>query len=178
MKAGVVTTLRINPRDAQSVLDVLDAVGLPRHTLSFAQCTSLALGALLETARQNKLIPEPDEFEYLNRLGPYIGPAKKSKRTKIASQLHDMGGGLRAPALVGKPVQARTSRFASPETAATQEQVAEVVQEAADSPEVDAAKKSLTRLLMEKEMKEDEGTWTAEDEEAFQRVYRVVYPNG
>ncbi len=94
MKAGHVVSIRVNPRDCQSVLDILDAVGYPRNGITFAQCVSLALGSLLETARKSELIPEPDEFEYLPRMQPYLG--KKGQRARIANELHSRGGSFRA----------------------------------------------------------------------------------
>lgn len=176
MRAGIITTLRVNPRDAQSILDVLDAVGLPRAALSFAQCTSLALGALLETARQNRLIPEPDEFEYLNRLGPYLATANQPKK-RIAKALHNMGGSLRAP--VVRPGREERSAEVTPmQTGAREARPPVGLDEPEDSPELLAAKKELTKLLVEKEIGEDAETWSDAQEEHYRKVYNIVYPNG
>lgn len=170
MKAGHVVTIRINPRDCQSVLDVLDAAGVPRKALSFAQCVSLSLGSLLETARRNNLIPEPDEFEYLNRMSEYMTPDRRRKSARVADALHNLGGRLRSPALGGAEegpsaaqVRAGDHRDAS---------------EADDPAELAEAQKQLTQLLIKKEQAEDGGPWSDEDERRFQHFYSVVYPDG
>lgn len=170
MKAGHVVTIRINPRDCQSVLDVLDAAGVPRKALSFAQCVSLSLGSLLETARRNGLIPEPDEFEYLNRMSEYMTPDRRRKSARVADALHNLGGRLRSPALDG----AEEGPSAAPSSPANPL----AVSEEEDSPEVQAAQVRLTQLLIKKEQAEDGGPWSQEDERNFQQLYSIVYPNG
>ena len=178
MKAGTVTSIRVNPRDSQSVLDVLDAAGVRRDALSFAQCTSLALSSLLETARQTGLIPEPDEFQYLNRLGPYIGPGKKNKKTKIANALHDMGGKMRAPAVTGQGVQAESSRWAENDGSHVNGLAARQASppQAALSPdELSRHSSRLTELL---QLRDDDNSWNAALEQEYQYVYKLVYPHG
>lgn len=171
MKAGHVATIRVNPRDCQSVLDVLDAAGVPRRSLSFAQCVSLALGSLLETARRNELIPEPDEFEFLNRMQEYMTPARRRKSARVADALHDLGGKLRGPAL---PDGAGRLGAGSPPPA----DPTATVDEDEDSPEVRAAQAELTKLLIKKEQAEDGGPWTHDDDVRFRWLYGIVYPNG
>lgn len=168
MKAGHVATIRVNPRDCQSVLDVLDAAGLPRKSLSFAQCVSLALGSLLETARRSNMIPEPDEFQYLNRMQEYMTPARRKKTVRIADALHNLGGSMRTPALPGDEVGPSAAQ-ANTEGRSEEED---------DSPEVREAQAKLTKLLVKKEQSEDGGPWTNEDELEFNRLYSIIYPNG
>lgn len=180
MKAGVVTSIRINPRDAQSVLDVLDAAGLPRGSLSFAQCTSLALGSLLETARQTNLIPEPDEFQYLNRLSPYLGPTKQKRKVKMANVLHDMGGKMRAPALSEAPLAAGSVRGLDHASEASAKPTRpQVAAEPVDSKAFKLAQGRLTHLIVLKEQLEDEGKdLSPTDQAEYDRCYSIVYPNG
>lgn len=172
MKAGHVVTIRVNPRDCQSVLDVLDAAGVPRKALSFAQCVSLAMGCLLETARRGNVIPEPDEFEYLNRLSQYVGKGKVRKTVRMSEALHDLGGAMRAPVLGGgeegpSAAQARPADLVVPEAVDT------------ESPEYKEAQRTLTNLLVRKEQADDDPSlWNDAYEREFQRCYRVVYPNG
>lgn len=179
MKAGHVATIRVNPRDCQSVLDVLDAAGIPRQALSFAQCVSLALGCLLETSRHSGVIPEPDEFEYLNRLSHYVGRGKRSPKTRMAEAIQSIGPKLRAPVLDGQGAQEgsgehHTADLGEMPQAAPRQQVDE------DSPEYRAAQKSLTQLIIKKDQSEDDPSipWTREDEAEYQRCYSIVYPNG
>lgn len=168
MKAGHVASIRINPRDCQSVLDTLDAAGVPRRALSFAQCVSLALGCLLETARRGGVIPEPDEFEYLNRMQEYMTPARRRKSVRVADALHNLGGSMRAPALDGAEV-APSAAQAAPEVHASEDD---------ESEEVKEAQRLLTPLLIKKEIADEGGPWSQEDEAEFNRLYSIVFPNG
>lgn len=178
MKAGHVATIRVNPRDCQSVLDVLDAAGIPRQALSFAQCVSLALGCLLETARRSDVLPEPDEFEYLNRMSPYVGKGKRSTKVRMAEAIHSLGPKLRAPVLVEQGAQAGFGEDHTADLGAMPE--AAPVSQVAVSPEaLREAQKILTKLLVKKEQAEDgEGSWSPSDQEDFDRYYSVVYPHG
>jgi hypothetical protein len=168
VKAGHVATIRVTPRDCQSVLDVLDAAGVPRKSLSFAQCVSLALGSLLETARRGKMIPEPDEFEYLNRMQEYMTPARRRKTVRVADALHNLGGSMRTPALPADEVLPSAAQAVTEGRSEEDE----------DSPEVREAQAALTKLLIKKEQAEDGGPWTGEDEAEFNRLYAIIYPNG
>lgn len=175
MRAGTVTTIRVSPRDCQSILDVLDAANVPRQHISFAQCTSLALGALLETARQNGLIPEPDEFQYLNRMQQYLGK-NRSKKASIAKELNNLGGRLRAP-VVEAPAQREDGDVRAfsptdngPEPATVQLEV---------SPEeLSKAQEELVNLMEMREALEGDPAWTDEMENRYQKAYRIVYPDG
>ena len=99
MKAGMVVRLRVNPKDCQSVLDLLDRVSIPHDNLSFSQCVSLALASLLETARTYKTLPEPDPFQYMNRMGKFYGRgrAMQGKRLAAANALGNIGEHFQAP---------------------------------------------------------------------------------
>ena len=81
MKAGMVTTVRISPKDCISILDILDVAQVRRDNMSFASCTSLALSSLIGMARQAGIIEEPDGFAFLDKVGPYRdGKNNKVKR--------------------------------------------------------------------------------------------------
>ena len=71
MKAGMVATIRVSPKDCISVLDILDVAQVRRDNMSFASCTSLALSSLIGMARQAGIIEEPDGFAFLGKVGPY-----------------------------------------------------------------------------------------------------------
>lgn len=179
MKAGHVATIRVNPRDCQSVLDVLDAAGIPRQALSFAQCVSLALGCLLETSRHSGVIPEPDEFEYLNRLSHYVGRGKRSPKARMAETIQSIGPKLRAPVLDGQGAQEGFGEHTADLGAVPQ--AAPVQQVDPESGEYKEAQKILTHLLVKKEQCEDEVegvVWTPHNEAEFNRCYSIIYPNG
>lgn len=180
MKAGHVATIRVNPRDCQSVLDILDTAGIPRQALSFAQCVSLALGCLLETSRASGVIPEPDEFEYLNRLSQYVGRGRRSTKVRMAEAIHSIGPKLRAPVLDGQGAQDGSGVAHSADLGAMP-QAAPTLQVDVDSPEYKDAQKTLTQLLIKKEQFEDgvEGVlWTPYNEAEFKRCYSIIYPDG
>lgn len=86
---GLVVSVRINPTDAMSVIDILDAVGVPKENLSFAQGTKIALSSLLESARQAGTIPRREGFEYLEMLAPFKADsyASRGAKLKLANEL-------------------------------------------------------------------------------------------
>lgn len=93
-KPGQVVRLRISPIDCLSILDVLDAAGVPRKNISFSSCSSLALATLLETVKKANLIPTPDGFDFAERMEPYIGWNHKGRRKGAADTLFQKAGEL------------------------------------------------------------------------------------
>lgn len=88
MKPGMVTQIRINPSDCQAILDVLQACNInPYDGRSFAQCTSMALSALIGMARNAGALPEVDEFQYLNRMQHFLAGSNNKKRVKMAQTM-------------------------------------------------------------------------------------------
>ena len=175
MKGGIVSTIRINPKDAQSVLDVLEKAGVRTQGMSFASMVALAMSSLLEAARQDNVIPEPDPFQYLNRLQPYI-KAKHGRKLQVTSVLHNAGATLQAPpvsASVPESWPEDAAPRASPESAPPAQDVdPEVLREAANR---------LTELLHKRDAI-DAGVpglqWTDPDTEEYKKVFAIVYPDG
>ena len=66
-----VVTIRVNPIDCISVLDVLEKQGTALTNLSFAQAVKIVLASSLETFRQMNYIPVPDGFSFLQRMAPF-----------------------------------------------------------------------------------------------------------
>ena len=169
MKAGMVVRLRVNPKDCQSVLDLLDRVSIPHDNLSFSQCVSLALASLLETARTYKTLPEPDAFQYMNRMGKFYGRghAMQGKRLAAANALGNIGEHFQAPQVSIEP--ARPSE-PSP--------VAEVAEVTADEMR---DRRRFAELYSKKDMIEagHRGVlWSAEDEAEYNELYKKIYPEG
>lgn len=101
MRAGCVVSIRVNPEDCQRVLDLMGVLGIdPYDGRSFATCASLSLSSLLSTYQKAGHLPEVDTFQYLNRMGPFLG-SRNDKRKKAAADM--MYGraqhGLGAPTL-------------------------------------------------------------------------------
>lgn len=99
MRAGIVVSIRVNPKDCQSVLDVMERVGIKTSGQSFSQLVSLTLSSILESHRQAGIIPEPDAFQYLNRVGQFIGQGRSSKKLRTAKLIHELGSDYKAPVL-------------------------------------------------------------------------------
>lgn len=88
MKPGMVTQIRVNPSDCQAILDVLQACNInPYDGRSFAQCTSMALSALIGMARSAGALPEVDEFQYLNRMKHFIDGKNNKKKVHMAQTM-------------------------------------------------------------------------------------------
>lgn len=97
----MVVQIRINPQDCQSILDLMGILNVdPYDGRSFAICASLALSSLLGVMRRNKTIPEPDAFQYLNRMAPFLGGRNNGRKQAIAENLYRAvaGGELPMPA--------------------------------------------------------------------------------
>lgn len=167
MKAGMVVRLRVNPKDCQSILDLLDRVSIPHDNLSFSQCVSLALASLLETSRMHKTLPEPDAFQYMNRMQKFYGRghAMQGKRLAAAQTLGNIGESFQAPTVEpSRPAVLETPPDVAPATA----------DEMRD-------RRRFAELYSKKDMIESghRGVlWTAEDEVEYNHLYKLIYPEG
>lgn len=163
LKAGHVARIRVNPTDCISTLDLLDAVGIKYDNgMSFAQCVSLAFSSLLETARQNNMLPTPTGFEFLTRMAPFEGHASQKRKLDITNTITGIGGKFHAPVLEAEDIPA------DPQPPA-----------AGVSTEVRLAGRELGELCRKKELAGMPGSgivWSASDQEDYERCYRIVYP--
>lgn len=87
LRPGLVATIRVDPRNCQSVLHVLEAAGITSKDKSFAVCVSDALGILLESSRLAGVLPEPDPFQFLNELRYHVGKEAPDRRKKAAPSI-------------------------------------------------------------------------------------------
>jgi hypothetical protein len=168
MRAGMVVSIRVNPKDCQSVLDVMNKVGININGHSFSQLVSLSLSSMLEAQRLEKNIPEPDEFQFLHRLEPFMGQQRTSKKMKVAKLLHEGGGKVRAPALpkrsvIEAPTMQTGAYVPAPVTAEQRE-----------------AGRRLTELLQKKDLSDvnPQVVWQAADQHEHDQLMAVVYPEG
>lgn len=69
---GRVVRLRINPQDCIAVADIIDRLKQPTGLMSFDQAVRIALSVLIENARERKLIPRRDGFEYTEMMGRFV----------------------------------------------------------------------------------------------------------
>lgn len=120
MKPGRTAMIRVNPQDCMGVADVMKLVGMEGKGLSFAASVSVALGALMETARKNNLIPTRTGFEYSEVM--QIFPMERSKRKlEAAALVRDLGPEIKMPSL--SPI------VVSPYASMTPQQIAERLEE-------------------------------------------------
>lgn len=164
MKSGHVVSIRVNPRDCQTVLDLLDKVGYDRRSITFAQCVSMALASLLETARKSEILPEPDEFQYLQRMQQYLG--HKGQRARIATALHDRGGSFRAKDLT-KPAELEAPAHVSRADEAAEEPATKQ----AAVPPTEAETVRFTELLKLEDQRELSPREKAEHSELMKKFY-------
>jgi hypothetical protein len=162
MKPGVVSTIRVNPKDCMGVLDVLDVAGIPTRGMSFASITSLALSSLLQTMREQQVIPTRDGFEYLDMMGPYLNGKNNSKKLAVTDTLVKAGS------------RAQVRGISRPRNEAPEPMPPAV--EVEISNDTKQARDRLTELCQLKDMAEDgAGDWTAANQEEYEKLLKVVY---
>jgi hypothetical protein len=183
LKTGEVVRIRVNPTDTLSVLDLLAAVGISTTYMSYSQCVSLALSSLLETARQHKLIPEPDGFDYNNRMAKFRGHNSLNHKKKLETNaaIERLGSDFKiahAPKFQESPEVLRQRAL----DATSQRQPNEAAaQQMPLSEDERYARQRLTELCAKRDAAEDNTPgilWSDSDEAEFQKLYKVVYPNG
>lgn len=169
LRAGIVTSIRVNPEDCQSVLDLLEHAGMKIDGMSFAGMVSLALSSSLQTFRDQKVIPEPDPFEYLNRLQPFLGGNNKRKQA-ITTSLAEAGA------------KVKVKGVSQPRNEAPEPEGWTAVDGTVTKPAVPReATRRFTELIQKKEMCESgvPGVlWQESDEEEYQGLYKLHYPEG
>ena len=78
---GVVVRLRVAPPDVMSVIDIVDTLQLYYEGMSFSQVVSIALRGLLESAREQGVIPTRDGWEYSKMLARF--PTEKESLDRV-----------------------------------------------------------------------------------------------
>jgi hypothetical protein len=164
LRPGIVSSIRVNPKDCMSVIDVMDKAGVNIQGMSFSGMVSLALSSLLENCRQQELIPTRDGFEFTEMVGPYLNQSH-AKKVHVTNTIGSLGSRIQAPAIENPKMQIKELVSAKDPISAA---------------EVREAGVRMTELLKKKDMA-GEGTgviWQQSDEEEFQRLYAIVYPEG
>lgn len=157
------------------MIDVIEAAGLKVEGMSFPAMVSLALGSLLQTMRDQQVIPDRSGFEYNEMMAPYHGQRSNKRKLEISDTIHRAGSAIKAKGL-SKPAPELT--FPS-EPARPHQVVPELVPERPATGDDLRARRRLTELLQKKDLAEQGSVvWQAEDEEEYQQLYRMVYPDG
>lgn len=161
LRTGLVATIRVNPRDAQSVLHVLEKAGIKRGMKSFSICVSDALGVLLESSRLGGILPEPDPFNFINELGDFVGEGAPDRRKKSKNTITPTALSTHIPA---QPA----AEWVNPAIPTDPEKLMEY--KAAIVRLTDAqAKKDLA------DAKTADVYWSEKDEADYQRDVKIVY---
>lgn len=160
MKPGLVVSIRISPKDCQSIVALMDASGVSRQGQTFSGMASLALSSLLQTARTNGTIAEPDPFNYWNEVGEYHkGRARDKDKERIVQA---------ASSKIASPT-VNTPTFGAMDTGLSQ--IGTVL-----TSDIRQAGIRLKELLVKQENAPD--SWSAADQQEFDQLYKIVYPEG
>lgn len=95
MKGGEVVSIRVNPQDCMAVVDVVRILGVNPQGMSFSAAVAVTLSSLLSMARDHKLIPTRDGFEYLEMMQPFSVKKRSGRKLAISSVLLDRGPDMR-----------------------------------------------------------------------------------
>ena len=155
MRPGLVVSIRLNPKDCQSVLAMMDASGLPRTNQSFPAMVSMVLSGMLQASRLDGIIEEPDPFLYWDQMGHYHKNSRVEGKSAIANTI----GNSR------KTVQVKV----------TEE---EVLAESAN--QMTSAQRQAGLRMKELQIKQEyaKDSWSVHDQEEWDRLYKIVFPEG
>ena len=84
MKPGRTANIRISPKDCMSCIDVVKKTGINLQGASFTIIVSTALSSMLESFRQNGIIPTRDGFEYAEMMHSYPKQGKADHARALA----------------------------------------------------------------------------------------------
>lgn len=82
-KIGQVVRVRVNPKDCMACVDVARQAGYDPGPMSFSQVVSITVGVVLESLRQNKIIPDRDGFEYADIMQHWQFDVKADRARKL-----------------------------------------------------------------------------------------------
>lgn len=170
LRPGNVVTIRINPTDCMSVVDVVKQAGVLTPGMSFASMVSLSLSSVMQTLRDQGIIPERDGFEYLEIVGPYISK-QDARKIEISKTLASAGSRIKVSGLSQPKHEAGPTHHEEPQAPAEIKPV---------STEQRLAGRRLTELLQKRDLAEH-GTdviWSSADQKEYDELYKVVYPEG
>lgn len=88
MRPGKIASVRVNPKDCMSIVDVLSKLGIATTNMSFSQATKIVLASALESFRQSKVIPDRDGFEYTEMMLPFAEDDLRTRGRKL-QMAHD-----------------------------------------------------------------------------------------
>lgn len=153
MKPGIVINIRIKPSNCMAIYDALLVAGLSPADMTFSSGASRVLDMLLEALRRDKIIPTRDGFEYNAIMESFVQKTKAqlpsvSYRKPIAEQRE---------VDLSSPQPIHSMAFSASASRTTEQRMAGL---------------RWRELMHKKENAPD--TWTAEDEQELEEVYRKM----
>jgi hypothetical protein len=83
-KAGVVVSIRLNPLDVMTAIDIADAAGVSHPGMAMSQVVKIAFEAAMQAARATGAVPTRDGFEYDAMVSRFKGVSQSRKRQVTA----------------------------------------------------------------------------------------------
>lgn len=160
MRPGEVVTVRINPTDCMGIADMLVMGDVNTDGMTFSQATATVLQSLLESARMQGIIPVRDGFEFNKVMQPFARKRRGPPKGGLIAAMHDM-----------KMSVSRARDIA--EVITSNDEVSAI---ASMTPEQRRAGLRLSELIVKQEHASD--SWSASDQEEYDWLYKIVYPDG
>jgi hypothetical protein len=184
-KPGEVVSIRVNPTDIMSVIDLCDSIGVDKNKFSFPAMVSLALSSMLQAMREQKIIPERDGFEYNDITSGVLGSGQnKVKRAATTAILH-AGSNFRVkppPAAAFVRDSRSLETFQNGTTLTERSEAGPSPAEAGSSDVISTeqrlARRRLSELVAKQDMIESGApglVWSASDQREYDELYKEVY---
>lgn len=104
MRPGRVVSIRVSPKDCLSSIDIIEKLGLHIPGVSFAQVVSIAYSSMLESMRQNGVIPTRDGTEYNRMMLAFPIPLKAQRgRALDITRTFNLSSDNQVPAVAPNP---------------------------------------------------------------------------
>ena len=158
-RSGNVVTLRVNPKDCMSAVDLVRAAGIHTGGMSFSMLISLAFSSAMQTFRDQGIIPDREGWEYGELVAPFIR-GEQQRKLVVAKTIATLGSEMPLKGVSG-PLQENVRGEATPTlTPAQLERFAEI------------------NTLKETIEDGGPGEWSPALEDEWQHYFKIVYPHG
>ncbi len=165
MQPGIVVRIRVNPNDCMGVVDLLSKTGTVVEGMSFSSMVSLALSSSIAAARELDVIPSRTGFEWAEVMGPFANGLRTKKKLEVTDTIKHASVDGRVPSWKApKPVKYEDLPIPEP---------------APVSAELMRDRRALSELCAKKDLADDgQVIWQASDQVEYDRLYKIVYPEG
>lgn len=153
-------TVRINPTDCMGIADMLTLGNVDTVGMSFAQATATVLQSMLESARLQGIIPDRDGFEFSKVMQPFSRKKKGPPKGGLIAAMNQM----------------KTSVHTARDIASIITPEEEVTAIVGMTSEQRQAGLRMKELQVKQEYAKD--SWSVQDQEEWDRLYKIVFPEG